>query len=178
VRSPRVAAIVRAIKIISREELARRLANQTGLFDLTTLSDGELRWLSDEFELLPGAEPSKVAEEGSYRRSEPETEQLTLNPGSGDQAVSQSPGSGVVSKKCCLRVRILLSPRASLMEPGSNRQSSLHLRPAARRLRNAVHIRHDRDSVSITGLVYRLWTTRLVAFRKDGRQARRPSHRH
>ena len=62
VRSSRVAAIVRAIKIISREQLARRLANQTGLFDLTTLSDGELQWLSDEFELLPGAR----AEQGGF----------------------------------------------------------------------------------------------------------------
>lgn len=62
--SLRVAAIVRAIKIISQEELARQLANRTGLLDLTTLSDGELEWLIDEFKLLPGAEPSQVAEDG------------------------------------------------------------------------------------------------------------------
>ena len=50
--SPRLAAIVRALKTISDEELARQGANPTGLFDPTTLSDGELQWLVEEFERL------------------------------------------------------------------------------------------------------------------------------
>lgn len=55
-RSPRVAAIVRAIKTISAEELARQGSNPTGLFDPVTLSDGELQWLIGELELLRGDE--------------------------------------------------------------------------------------------------------------------------
>jgi hypothetical protein len=50
--SPRVAAIVRAIRTISDEELARQGVNPKGIFDPTTLSDGELQWLNDELELL------------------------------------------------------------------------------------------------------------------------------
>jgi hypothetical protein len=50
--SARVAAIVRAIRALSDEELARQGANPTGLFDPTTLSDSELQWLVDEFERL------------------------------------------------------------------------------------------------------------------------------
>jgi hypothetical protein len=50
--SVRVAALVRAIKTISAEELARQGVNPKGIFDPTTLSDGELRWLNDELELL------------------------------------------------------------------------------------------------------------------------------
>jgi hypothetical protein len=58
--SPRVAAIIRAIKTTSEEEFARQAADQTGLFDFTMLSDGELQWLIDEFELLRGDAPSRV----------------------------------------------------------------------------------------------------------------------